>query len=301
MTVDNKTFKNVAVAGSSGGLGFIVTKALMKDGNFRVRVLSRSETSPDRKKAVEELKSLGANVRTIDYTDVEDLKKALEGFDVIISTLGGPAIYKEQLNLIQAAKFANVKRFIPSEFGFDLNAIKDIPNPLFEAKRQVEKAVKESGLEYTFINNGFFTDTSFYPWLGFDIRNKTIKLVGNTDQPVALTHREDVAKYIIAMLKNAEISRNKTFMFATDNISFNQVVAIIKQKFGEDFKVEREPIEKAIERAKANNYQMETFGEQALIAAHQGLVGVKNPDNYKFEEVKPITVGQYFDSIKQQI
>ena len=42
----------------------------------------------------------------------------LKGVDVVVSTVGGPALH-DQLLVIEAAKEAGVKRFYPSEFGGD--------------------------------------------------------------------------------------------------------------------------------------------------------------------------------------
>lgn len=48
----------------------------------------------------------------VNYHDVEDLRFTLQGVDLVISTISGP----EQINLIDAARRARVRRFVPSEF-----------------------------------------------------------------------------------------------------------------------------------------------------------------------------------------
>lgn len=49
----------------------------------------------------------------IKYDEPNDLKYKLAGVDTVISTVSGQA----QLNLIEAAAQAHVRRFVPSEFG----------------------------------------------------------------------------------------------------------------------------------------------------------------------------------------
>lgn len=48
----------------------------------------------------------------VDYNDAEQLRFALQGADLVISTISGA----EQLNLIDAARHVRVRRFVPSEF-----------------------------------------------------------------------------------------------------------------------------------------------------------------------------------------
>lgn len=52
----------------------------------------------------------------VDYSDVENLRYTLQGVDLLISTIGG----NEQLNLIDGARRARVRTFVPSEFEGDL-------------------------------------------------------------------------------------------------------------------------------------------------------------------------------------
>lgn len=48
----------------------------------------------------------------VDYSNVENLRFTLQGIDLVISTISGP----EQVNLIDAARRARVRCFVPSEF-----------------------------------------------------------------------------------------------------------------------------------------------------------------------------------------
>lgn len=61
-----------------------------------------------------------------------------------------------QLALLAAAKHSGgVKLFIPSEFGLDTEVIAGKSGtPLLDVKYEILKAVKASGLEYTFIYTG---------------------------------------------------------------------------------------------------------------------------------------------------
>ena len=48
----------------------------------------------------------------VNYNDIESLRFTLQGVDLVISTISGA----EQMNLIDAARRARIRRFVPSEF-----------------------------------------------------------------------------------------------------------------------------------------------------------------------------------------
>lgn len=73
-------------------------------------MLSNNELT--RKQERPEFEPLGAQVAVVDYSNVEELRYTLQGVELVISTIsGGP-----QLNLIDAARRARVRTFVPSEF-----------------------------------------------------------------------------------------------------------------------------------------------------------------------------------------
>jgi uncharacterized protein YbjT (DUF2867 family) len=110
-------YKNIAIAGATGGLGKVFITEFLKDKHFAVKALIRKESAFQKKDVTEELKHLGAEVVLVDYEDVKDLSRALHGVNVVISTLSGDGLQQAQLNLIKASKDSDVRRFIPSEFG----------------------------------------------------------------------------------------------------------------------------------------------------------------------------------------
>lgn len=59
-----------------------------------------------------EFEELGVQVAIVDYANVPELRYTLRGIDLVISTIPG----QSQLNLIDAARHARVRTFVPSEF-----------------------------------------------------------------------------------------------------------------------------------------------------------------------------------------
>ncbi|KAL2023172.1 hypothetical protein VTK56DRAFT_3778 [Thermocarpiscus australiensis] len=99
----------IAIAGA-GGFAQILAQHISQTAHALL-VMSRSP-HPE----LEEF-CPGCQVAVVDYADVEDLRYTLQGVDLLISTISG----NEQLNLIDAARRARVRVFVPSEFEGDLS------------------------------------------------------------------------------------------------------------------------------------------------------------------------------------
>src|SRR5690242_15670528 len=101
----------------------------------------------------------------LDLSDINSLIPATQGVDVVISTLNADGL-SLQSNLVTASKQTGVKRFIPSEYGCDLH--KSI-TPILKTKLPFRQELESSGLEWTYINTGFWYETTFRWWQGFDV------------------------------------------------------------------------------------------------------------------------------------
>ncbi|KXN82334.1 hypothetical protein AN958_02664 [Leucoagaricus sp. SymC.cos] len=118
----------VAVAGVTNGLGHTIVSALLDSPNLEVNLLTRISSSPT---DLYHLTSHSAIAKPVNYTPIPSLESALAG-------------------LILA------RRFAPSEFAMSRAA--DARLDLYEPKRQVWAALKDSKLEYTSFQNGIFMD-----------------------------------------------------------------------------------------------------------------------------------------------
>ncbi|KAI1434195.1 hypothetical protein GGR50DRAFT_695354 [Xylaria sp. CBS 124048] len=93
----------IAIAGA-GGLAALLALQLCKSAHAII-ILSRMPHP-------EFDANLDCQVAVVDYHDADGLRFALQGVDLVISTISGT----EQLNLIDAARQADVHTFVPSEF-----------------------------------------------------------------------------------------------------------------------------------------------------------------------------------------
>lgn len=165
---------NILLLGASGPTGQQVLQQALEHGDTVTALARHPET----------LEQFGQQVKVVrgDATSAEDLTKAMDGQDVIISTLGrGKALRAENLftdailAILQAASATGVHRLVwLSSFGvahtydsatFSQKAVyKTILRNIYANKAEAEKLLRASDLDYTIVyptalTNGPATDT----------------------------------------------------------------------------------------------------------------------------------------------
>ncbi|KAF7351369.1 NmrA domain-containing protein [Mycena sanguinolenta] len=181
------TYKSFAVAGA-GTVGLPILKALAAK-SVPVILLSRAGSSA---KTVPS----GVQVVQVDFGDATAVATVLKEHkvDVVLSTLGVTAV-AAQKTLIDAAKLAAVKLFVPSEYGFPTDGYTEGP---VAAKNEIAAYLKSLNIPSTRIYNGGFIE--YIPWLVDYENGGKIKIIGKGDVPVSFTSIADVAGFVAYVL-----------------------------------------------------------------------------------------------------
>ena len=146
----------IAVIGATGNTGSVVAELALENGHD-LRALVRN---PD---ACENLALRGAEVVTADLDDPEGISSALTGVDAVYYCSPLPAGHDEPFtversrgsNVIDAATSAEIKHFVL------LSAMGPETAPgvaLIESKRDIERDLATSSLEYTILRPSMFMD-----------------------------------------------------------------------------------------------------------------------------------------------
>jgi len=150
---------------------------------------------------------------TVDYESPQSLKDALRGIDAVISTLGKMSGLECQFRLIDAAVAAGVKRFIPSEFGADLQNPKTRAFLTYRTKVQVEehleKLAREANLTYTYVYNSLLFDDGLALGVFGDFTTRTVNLYDGGETAFSTTRIATVARAVVAVLRNFEATKNR--------------------------------------------------------------------------------------------
>lgn len=178
----------IAITGATGQLGRIVVDKLKKKVPASdIVALVRSP---------EKAAGLGVSTREADYERPETLDKALAGTDTLLlissSEIGKRAA--QHRNVIDAAKKAGVKRIVYTSL---LHADTS-PLSLAEEHRQTEAALRASGIPFTILRNGWYTENYTNSIGGALAGGAFIGSAGNGK--IASAPRSDYAEAAVAVL-----------------------------------------------------------------------------------------------------
>jgi NAD(P)H dehydrogenase (quinone) len=193
----------IAVTGATGELGRLVVDRLKQ------RVAASEIIALVRD--VHRASSLGVEARTADYTQPGALEAALAGVDILLlissSEIGQRVA--QHTNVINAAKRAGVRHVVyTSLLHADTSTLSLAPEHV-----ETEKALKASGLTYTLLRNGWYTENymgAVAPALGMGTLYSSA-----ADGRIASASRADYADAAVAVL-TGQGHEGKTYELAGD-------------------------------------------------------------------------------------
>ena len=190
------TATTIVLAGATGDLGFRIAQALLQRGAV-VRALVRpGNTKPE----VAALRTLGADIRKVDFNSVMALTQACAGAACVVSALSGlrDVIVNGQKRLLDAAVAAGVPRFIPSDYSIDYTKLPNGSNRNLDLRREFNQRLDQAPIQATSILNGMFTDllTGQAPVVLFGL--KRVLYYGDADQPLDFTTTDNTAEFTAA-------------------------------------------------------------------------------------------------------
>ncbi|KFX85799.1 hypothetical protein V490_09403 [Pseudogymnoascus sp. VKM F-3557] len=225
LTLNMGAIKNVAIAGGSGLVGKPVVNALLKSGKFTLTALVRESstfTFPS-----------GVKVVKVDFDSVASLTEALKGQDALVSTIGNAALQGQNL-LVDAAVAAGVSRFLPSDFGSNIDNPKAGALPVFgykvaTANYSKEKAASNPSFTYTFIRTGAFLDNGLEVNALIDWQSGKPVIYDSGDQLLSTTTLEAVGQSVVGVLTHPEETKNKAVYVQSIVTSQNKLLDIVKK------------------------------------------------------------------------
>lgn len=195
------------------------------------------------------MNDLNVQVAVVDYGSVEDLRYALQGVDLVISTIPGT----EQLNLIDAARRARVRLFVPSEFE---GALENRPTNNDPLDRGSDAALdllrrwsqsRSHRMEYTVFSCGIFYERFAPGGLAaynisrgqpggvlnqgdflLDIENSTAEIVETNSRgrpvQISMTSVYDVARFVAAAIEMGPGNWPREFRMRGEQMAVRDIV-----------------------------------------------------------------------------
>lgn len=210
----------IAVTGATGQLGrLVVEKLKQKVPASNLIALVRSP---------EKASDLGVNVRAADYDNPKTLVAALNGVDtlLLISSSEIGKRLSQHRNVINAAKQAGVNRVVyTSLLHADTSSLS-----LAEEHRQTEAELKASGLAFTILRHGWYTEN----YTGFIAGALSAgEFIGSAgDGKIAAATREDFAQAAAVVLTRDD-QEGKIYELAGDSAwTLSELAAEVSRQTG---------------------------------------------------------------------
>jgi uncharacterized protein YbjT (DUF2867 family) len=212
---------DVVIAGGHGKIALHLERVLA-DAGHRVRAMIRNADHDD------DVREAGAEPMLCDLERADDLTHCVQGADAVVFAAGaGPGSGPERkrtvdlegaLKLIDAARQTSVKRYlIVSSIGADdPSSGSEQMRPYLEAKAEADRAVADSGLDWTIVRPGSLTDD---PGTGLVTVTTDMSARGNVP-------REDVARVLAAALGNPG-TIGKTFVVIGGETPVDEAIAAL--------------------------------------------------------------------------
>ncbi|HJV77787.1 MAG TPA: SDR family oxidoreductase [Paludibacter sp.] len=210
----------IGVTGATGQLGRLVVEKLKQKvtaGNI-VALVRTPEKAAD----------LGVEARAFDYTKPESLTASLKGIDKLLLISGNELGQRlpQHKAVIEAAKQAGIKQIVYTSI---LHADSS-PLGLAQEHLGTEVAIKESGLTYTILRNGWYTENYTGSAKGAVGAGAFIGNAG--DGKIASAARVDYAE-AAAIVLAGEGHENKTYELAGDEAyTLTELAAEISHQTG---------------------------------------------------------------------
>ncbi|KAI0134204.1 hypothetical protein BJ170DRAFT_190321 [Xylariales sp. AK1849] len=262
-------------------------------------------------------------VVVVDYSNVDALRFALQGVDLVISTISGA----EQVNLIDAARRARVRCFVPSEFEGALSHRPTDPDPLDRGSStaldwlQRWASSRSHPMRFTVFSCGIFYER-FAPgglmscrigasWhiqnqgdymLDLDACTAVIPQANAQGRPVhiSLTSVSDVARFVAAAVELGIENWPREFKMRGARVTTQRLVEICQEVRGVQFTIESRPYEELLEWVR---YYEETqdwprwYQWQHLVQTANGRYSLGDPNLNDMVDFRPVGLRTWLEQV----
>ncbi|XP_015883025.2 leucoanthocyanidin reductase [Ziziphus jujuba] len=228
------------IVGSTGFIGRFIAEACLDSGRPTYILIRSSQTSPSKMSTLKFLQDKGAIVLHGSIDNRELMERILKEhkIEIVISAVGGERV-SDQHVLVEAIKaVGTVKRFLPSEFGHDIDRADPVPpgQIMYNEKRKVRRSIKAAGIPYTYI-----CCNSIAAWPYHDNTHPAdvlppldhFKIYGDGSVKAYFVAGSDIGKFTLKAIDDVR-TLNKTVHFqpSSNLLSMNELASLWEDKIG---------------------------------------------------------------------
>ncbi|KAF7827862.1 Leucoanthocyanidin reductase [Senna tora] len=290
----NKT--RVLMAGGTGFIGEFVARASVDAGFDTFLLIRPCPTTTYKQALIKEFQEKGATLIHGVINDKELMEKILKEheIEIVISLVGGRDLL-DQLILVEAMKsIKTIKRYIPSEFGHDVDRATPVEPGLrmYKQKRTVRRAVEECGIPYTYI-----CSNSIASWPYYDNSHPAqlpppldhMHIYGDGSVKAYFVDGNDIGRLAIKAASDIR-TLNKIVHFRPQSnyYSMNELASLWENKIGRT--IPRVTISEDLLLALA----AENIEPDSVVASLTHDIFIKGCHNYNSDDPKEVDIGTLF-------
>jgi uncharacterized protein YbjT (DUF2867 family) len=232
----------ILVVGATGMLGLEICRRLRDQGrSIRALVRPGSPREPL-------LRDIGVEIHHGDLRTPDTVAPACDGVATIVSTatamgskdrsLSLRTVDRDgQLALVELARLRGVKAFLFLSASPNLRR----SAPLIRYKREVERAVRVSGMRWTIVQPSAYMDVWLSPMMGWDHVTGRAIVFGSGTAPLSWISISDVAAHVCVAIDDERVANVELPLGGPETLSTRQVVSVFEQVSGRPYSVRRVP------------------------------------------------------------
>lgn len=220
----------ILITGARGNFGKAAISHLLKAGIAPSLITGLVRDTEN----IDELTSIGIEVKIGDYDNYYSLVKAFKGIDKLLFVSGaeGEDRLKQHENVIKAAIETGIKHIIYTSVQ---RTNETINSPLYlisHSHIETEKLIKSSGIPFTILRNNLYLDV-LPTLLGKDVLNKGVFFPAGNGK-IAFALRSEMAEAAVNILINDNHENKEYFISNSENITFQEITDILSNLTGKN-------------------------------------------------------------------
>lgn len=208
-----------------------------------------------------------------DFENIASLTRAARGMDAVFAMTtfveGGPEEEtRHGVNMADAARAAAVEHFIYSSVS---DADRNTGIHHFESKFEVEKHIRERGIPYTIVAPVFLMENLMSPWHLPALQKGSFALPMPSGRKLQYIALKDAAAFEVLVVENRETFLGRRVNVASDELTGDQVAAVLSRVTGREIRFDEVPIGPIREASEDTALMYEWFVRVGYSADISGL------------------------------
>ncbi|KAF2965620.1 hypothetical protein GQX73_g7958 [Xylaria multiplex] len=255
---------SILIFGGTGAIGKHITAAILSakatpGHNISIFTSAATASDPGKEVLLSSWKSQGLRVVTGDIHNAQDVSRAYEDVDVVVSCLGRNTLTAQTELIRLAEESARVKWFFPSEYGTDIeyDASSKDEKP-HQNKLRVREFIRNNirRVQCTYLVTGPYIDMylALLPGVeaigGYDVHSKKAVVVNSGNDAVGFTSMPDVGKLLVAALRHPDEAMGQVLKVQSFVATPVEIVREFEKQTGAEWTTDSTPMQTLLELEK---------------------------------------------------